>query len=47
MLSRYLVYTKGELVKRARAVLPSLISKIQVKQTGNEAKSIRNYRYPS
>ena len=37
----------GELVKKARAVLPSLISKIQVKQTGSEAKSIRNYRYPS
>lgn len=47
VLPRYLQSAKGELVKKARAVLPSLISKIQVKQTGSEAKSIRNYRYPS
>lgn len=47
LLPRYLGSATGELVKKARVVLPSLIYKIQVKQTGNEAKSIRNYRYPS
>lgn len=47
VLPHYLGSAKGELVKKARAVLPSLISKIQIKETGNETKSIRNYRYPS
>lgn len=37
----------GELVKKVRTVLPSLVSKIQVKQTGNEPKGIRNCGFPS